>query len=429
MSKYKFFIFKDYVFNVDTKTLEFTYSYDDVLDFKEVFKFDFNFIDYSDAALEVAIQIVFFLVGVSYYKMYLAPEILVRKGQIDNDLAEFLSETYQKGLREFFYVNKLDPLSKVEFPVNSEPLSPVQASQSEGSLVGLGGGKDSLVSIELLRNQGKVASWSLNHKTQLEPLVKKVGLDHFWVERQIDPKVIELNAEDALNGHIPISAIFSSIGLVVATLSGYKDIVMSNENSSNEPSLVLDGVEINHQYSKSLEFEKSFQDLIKRLFNDQIRYYSLLRSMSEIRISEIFAKNYFDKYQNVFSSCNRAFRHSEDKIFWCGECSKCAFIYLVFSLFIDEPKLNKLWGGKNLLKDPGLEQTYRKLLGIASAKPLDCVGEIQESRYAMTKAQAKYPELNKYQFEMTDGYDYRALAANSLPSDINELMDRVLAQL
>jgi hypothetical protein len=429
MSKYQNFIFKDYDFNKDSKELKLSYSYDDDLEFSEIYKFDFNFVDYDEAALTRTIELLFFMAGVSYYKMYLSPNILVNKGSIDDPLASFLSKTYENGLKEFLYVNKLDLNYKVNFPVNSTELNQINVSSNNGKLIGIGGGKDSLVSVELLRDLENTASWSLNHKAQLKPLIDNIGLSHFWVDRIIDPKVIELNKQDALNGHVPISAIISAASLITLVLSGYRDSVVSNENSANEPTMVIDETEVNHQYSKSLKYEKDLQEYLHSNFNDSLRYYSLLRPYSELRIAEIFSKIGFEKYKASFSSCNRAFRHNEDHMFWCGECPKCAFTFLALTPFIERSDLEELWPGKNLLLDPSLEVTYKQLLGIDGDKPLDCVGEIKESRSAMRLAQDIYPELVKYVFDIPSDYDYKTEAPHSMPEDIYVGIKSKLAEL
>ena len=46
----------------------------------------------------------------------------------------------------------------------------------------------------------------------------------------------------ALNGHVPISAIISSVGVIVAILTGRRDVVVSNEQTANEPTLKYKGV-------------------------------------------------------------------------------------------------------------------------------------------------------------------------------------------
>ncbi len=422
MSKYQQFIFKRYSFDPSTKTVELEYGFDDALTFTERLKFDFDFIGYDAAALDRAVQQLFFMAGVSYYKAYLPSAIEVKAGQLDEVAAAFYNQTYQNGLGEFFYVNKLDPLIAVNFPANSDSLTPVAAEPASGLLVGIGGGKDSLTTVELLRDKfPDMATWSLGHRDQLTPQVERIGLPHYWVERSIDRQIIDLNAADALNGHIPISAIIACVGTIVAILSGKRDVVVSNEQSANEPTLTYLGVAINHQYSKSQAFESAYQALLKRNFGDSSRYYSSLRPLSELYIAELFAKRGFEKYHDVFSSCNSAFRQGEHHLFWDGTCPKCAFIFLVLTPFIERPQLEALFSGKNLLLDPSLAETYKNLIGIAGDKPLECVGEIKESRAAMRLAQRQYPEL-AYDFELPADYDYRQLMPHNMPADVADAL-------
>jgi hypothetical protein len=310
-------------------------------------------------------------------------------------------------------------------------LSPISNRWSKpGQLISIGGGKDSLVSVELLRQHRQdIATWSVGHRPQLEPLVKQVGLPHLWVERTWDRYLLEHNAKGAYNGHVPISAIFAGVGTVVSVLSGYQDIVMSNEGSANEPTLRYQGVEINHQYSKSLEFEVDYQNILYHLFGDNIRYYSLLRPFSEVYIAKLFSQIGFDKYKDTFSSCNQAYTHESNHMFWCGECPKCSFIFLALTPFVDRAALEFLWHGKNLLLDPNLEVIYRQLLGIEGDKPLDCVGEIKETRAAMRLAQSIYPELSRYQFELPDSYDFKTLGEHRMPDDLFRQITQTIATL
>lgn len=419
MSTYRQFIFKDYNFKKDVNILTLRYSLDGQLNFTETYTFAFDSVDTpNDAALDRACNLLFLLAGVSYYKTYIPPEIVVKKGSVDASLKSFLDKTYQKGLGEFFYVNKLDPQNPINFPITSDELGQVSSPGAGGQLIGIGGGKDSLVTAELLKNQPKVATWSMNHQTQLEPLVTKIGLPHFYVEREWDKQLLELNTQGAYNGHVPLSAILAAVGSIVAVLTGYQDVVVSNESSASEPNLHYQGVAINHQYSKSLEFETDFQAILTQSFGDNVQYYSFLRPLTELRIAELFAQIGFEKYQSVFSSCNRAFTHDSHHMFWCGECPKCAFVFLALTPFVERTKLETLFHGKNLLLDSSLESTYRALLGIEGDKPLECVGEVKESRAAMKLAQTTYPELTKYQFELPDNYDFRALSTHAMPTEL-----------
>jgi len=245
MSKYQNFIFKDYDFNIQTKTLRLYYGYDGLIEFCESYKFDFDFSTYDDVELDKALQSLFFMAGVSYYKAYLATNIVIDKGNINKASAEFLSKTYQRGLGEFFYINNLDPNHVINFPFNDFETPISEPSTKSGMLVGVGGGKDSLVSIEVLRKNGhNITTWSLGHRSQLEPLVDKIGLNHLWVDRQWDRTLLEHNSGDAFNGHVPISAILSCVGTVVSVLSSKQQAIVSNENSANEADLIFKGLEI-----------------------------------------------------------------------------------------------------------------------------------------------------------------------------------------
>lgn len=421
MNVYTHFVFSSYKFDMINKTLSLNYMFDDKLSFTESYRFNFAFDPRLNLkALDRAFQNLFFLAGVSYFKAYPTNSVVVKTGKIDQQTADFLNTTYQKGLGEYFYLNKLDPKTPIKFPVNIKNVAVTYAA-GEGLLIGVGGGKDSLVSIEMLRSQPKVATWSLNHRTQLEPLVNRSNLPHFWVERTIDKTLLDLNKKDALNGHIPISAIIGCVGTIVSILTGYQDHVVSNEQSANEPTLHYEGVAINHQYSKSSDYEQAYQKLLKHHFGASQRYYSFLRPLSELRIAELFTTVAFEKYKKEFSSCNRAFVLSSDSMSWCGVCSKCAFTFLMLTPFIAREKLEKLWG-KNLLLDPKLERTYKQLLGTEGDKPLDCVGEIKESRTAMQLAQAIYPQLVKYHFDVPASYDFRALFPHDMPDDIYQVL-------
>lgn len=432
LSPYKQFIFESYEFVRDTKTLKLFYSFDGDLVLSETYRFDFEYAQYDEGVLDRAVQLLFFMAGCSYYKKYIPKEIAVRSGSLDPLLAEFFTKTYEQGLGEFWFINKLDPRTPIIFPTTTQKLEPVVSENpGNGMLVGIGGGKDSLVSVELLRGHvPDVATWSVGHRQLLHPLVERIGLPHYWVERTWDPKLLELRKEGALSGHVPISGVIGCVGIVTAVLAGKQDVVVSNEQSANEPDFEYQGVPINHQYSKSQAFEAAFQDVLQHVFGDQLRYYSFLRPLSELHIAEIFSKTSFEQYSSVFSSCNRSFVHTSDHVSWCGACPKCAFTFLMLTPFVARERLERLWGGKNLLLDPALEPLYRQLLGIEGGKPLDCVGEIKESRSAMREAQKIYPELTeKYQFTLPDDYDFRRIYGHHMPPEVYDVFTQSLAEI
>lgn len=428
--QYQTFHFVGYQFDDASKTLRCTYAFDDVVQFSETYTFNFDFVAFDYNQLDRALQNLFIMAGISYYKAYLAPTIQTNQLPLDALRAAFFAEVYQKGLGEFFYVNQLDPTTSIPFVANSaEPLPPITTAVQDGLLIGLGGGKDSLFTLEALRDDTKrMATWTLGHAEQLAPMVQRTGLPHLQVERTIDPSLLEHNKLGARNGHVPISAIMATVGTVVGVLAGYNTAIVSNEHSANEPTLTYNGVAINHQYSKSQDFETAYQNLLQADFAGSVQYLSFLRPLSELLISELFVKLALDTYRDVFSSCNRAFVQSSTSMSWCGQCPKCAFTFLMLTPFADPSVVQGLFGGRNLLTDPNLHATYQQILGIAGDKPLECVGTILESRVAMQMATKVYPELaDKFVFDAPPAdYNYKAMQPSNLAPEYTRAIQHAL---
>jgi hypothetical protein len=423
MTKYKSFIFKQYLFDSSSQTAEFTYAYDDELFFTEKITFNTNSFTYNKNALDISLKNLFLIAGVSYYKAYLAKKIIIEPFSINKKTADFFAETYQRGLREFFYVNGIPVNTEISFPYDNidENSMSNDSNETKGLLIGIGGGKDSLVSIECLKKSGmdQLATWSMGHKNQLQPLVERIGLKHYFIDRKIDKKLLNLN--DAYNGHIPISAILACAGTTLSVLTNKQDVIVSNEWSANEPTIVVNNETVNHQYSKSIEFEKDYQQLLKRQFNNNHRYYSLLRSFNELKITKMFAANGFDKYKDVFCSCNKAFRQDQNNTSWCLKCPKCCFVFLSLSPFVERKDLELVFKGNPLI-DANNDHIYRELLGETNKKPFECVGTVGESRWAMDSILNQYPELQ-------GRFDYVQAEANNenkttdlIPEDIKNII-------
>jgi hypothetical protein len=271
--------------------------------------------------------------------------------------------------------------------VNSvEQLPPVEVDLPERALVAMGGGKDSLVSLELLRNaQLAVQPVCVGASELIGNTVKAAGLPLIRIERELSPALKEMNEAGALNGHVPVTAINSAILLCASLLYGYRWIVLSNESSADEATLTNDaGQPVNHQYSKGLEFEKNFRAIIEQQVSTGIEYFSLLRPFKEITIARRFAG--LSKYHEVFSSCNRNFHLDGSRIEgrWCGLCPKCRFTSLVLAPFLSPDELTAILG-KNLLADPGQEEGFRALCQLGVEKPFECVGTVGESRSSIMK--------------------------------------------
>ena len=89
MSQYKSFIFKEYSFNSSLQLAEFTYSYDDILFFTEKITFNTQLENYNEQQLNIALQDLFIMSGISYYKAYLPDTIIIEPFELNKERANF----------------------------------------------------------------------------------------------------------------------------------------------------------------------------------------------------------------------------------------------------------------------------------------------------------------------------------------------------
>ena len=395
MQSYDRFIFDSFTYDPDLRTIVLRYSLDNEVKFEEKLILpDLPLaIDVNDPRLDAALFALHILGGVSYYKTCLPKEIEVWSGTMTPRQAAFYNEVYEKGLGEFFYKNKIDFRGLVKFPFkeDAEPTAPKDMAMDDTwpvtTLVPIGGGKDSIATIELLK-KAKVPVTLL--RLVSHPLIEKqaeiANLPLIKVERHLSPLLFALNEQGALNGHVPITAYLSAVSVIVALLYGQKAIALSNERSADYGNTEYLGMTINHQWSKGVEFERAFQQEITEMIDPTLQYFSLLRPLSELGIASIFGKA--RHFHDVATSCNTNWRIVREKPRdkWCRACPKCAFAFAILSAFIEEQKLVDLFGG-NLFDDPALLPTFRELLGLEGIKPFECVGTPEETKAALYLAQ------------------------------------------
>ncbi|MGY1520719.1 UDP-N-acetyl-alpha-D-muramoyl-L-alanyl-L-glutamate epimerase [Luteimonas sp. A482] len=354
------------------------------------------------AAAERALQLLHLVAGVSYYKAAVPPEIRIESYAIDAATAGLLEDVYVHGLGEFAYRNGLDLHGRISFP--AEKPSPSRGGLGgdgvliddlrHHALVAIGGGKDSLVSIEALRALGveQTVTW-IGGSQLIRACAERTGLPTLNIGRQLAPELFDYNRQGAWNGHIPVTAVNSAILAFAAIVLGVDQVVFSNERSASYGSLILapDGSitgEVNHQWSKGWAFEQAFAAHLRSHVAGELRYYSLLRPLSELAVARQFAK--IDRYDAHFSSCNRNFHLLGERPVnrWCGVCPKCHFVFLALAPFMPKPRLVGIFG-RNLLDDLAQVAGYDALLEYRDHKPFECVGEGRESRAAMAALAAR----------------------------------------
>jgi hypothetical protein len=365
------------------------YSLDD-RSFVEVVRLPTD-LDWAQPAVAAAARILFLLSGISYYKTGAPPVIDLGQTPVTTAEIAFLREFYVQGLGEFSYVNDL-PLDDLKI-VGGRPdlVRPVAWEHAEERpLIPFGGGIDSVVVTELTKKRLPDSSLFIaGHYGPIEATAAVTGLPIVRATRTLDPQVLRSRELGFLNGHVPVTGILSAIAVLAAVLDSRTSVIMSNEWSASSPTLEVDGHGINHQYSKSLDFEAGFRRLLDGALPG-LRYFSALRPYSELWVAERFAA--LPEYHPVFRSCNRAF-HVDPAMRatgWCGECDKCAFIDLILSPFMSADQLRTVFGGIEPLDRADLLPRFRGLLGdTASTKPFECVGDVGECRVALEMAAAR----------------------------------------
>ncbi|MCC6756340.1 MAG: endonuclease domain-containing protein [Arenimonas sp.] len=335
-------------------------------------------------AVQAALRTLHLIAGVSYYKAAVPETIVLDSYAIDADTAALLTGIYENGLGEFAYRNGLSLRGRIRFPVSDAAETPAPAlGLMRHALVAIGGGKDSLVSIESLRRLGvpQTVTW-IGSAPLIRSCAERTGLPLYNISRTLAPELFAMNAQGALNGHIPVTAVNSAILALAAVLHGFDQVVFSNERSASYGSLIEGTGEVNHQWSKGWDFERGFAAHAKRHIAADLNYYSLLRPFSELAVARQFAKT--DFYDAHFSSCNRNFHILGERPAqrWCGVCPKCHFVFLALAPFMPKPRLMTIFG-RNLLDEPAQTAGFDALLEYREHKPFECVGEGRESRAAM----------------------------------------------
>jgi hypothetical protein len=372
-------------------------------------------------AVARALRLLHLVAGVSYYKAAVPPEIIVEGEPLDEALAALLHAVYRNGLGEFAYRNGIKLDGRIRFPSSGTvPAAAPDASvDPQRAFVAIGGGKDSLVSIEALRAAGvdQTVCW-IGGSQLIAACAARTGLPTLNIGRQLAPQLFEFNRQGALNGHIPVTAVNSAILVLAAVLHGAGQVVFSNERSASYGSMIPGTGEVNHQWSKGWEFERLFGEYVEDSVARGLHYYSLLRPLSELSVARLFART--DRYDAHFSSCNRNFHILGERPAnrWCGQCPKCHFVFLALAPFMSKPRLVGILG-RNLLDDPEQAGGYDALLEYQDHKPFECVGEGRESRAAMA-ALAQRPEwredvlVRRFAREIQPQLDAGALAVEPL---------------
>ncbi len=406
--KHPIFTYEKYEIADQDDKLTITYFFhlgEDIV-FTPVWEFKKKHTDRDDSEEETLHRLAFHLGMVelvSYWKCACSPLVRIKAGYIDAEQVNWWKQQYYLGLGEFFYTNgietdldrfmRMEAVGETDFSraagrglhgakagsAAAEGRSEVlRNSEKSGCLIPIGGGKDSIVTLELLADRkNSNLCYMINQKEASQRCAAMAGYaeeEVLIVNRSLDKLLLALNREGYLNGHTPFSAIVAFSSVLAAWLYDKKYVVLSNEASANESTVA--GTAVNHQYSKSFRFEKDFTDYEKKYIGSRVFYFSLLRPFAELQIARFFAAQ--EKYHKIFRSCNVGSKGD----LWCGHCPKCLFVYIILSPFISLPRLEEIFG-VDMLNDESLIPVFDKLVGVVPEKPFECVGTCDEANTAV----------------------------------------------
>lgn len=372
----------------------------------------------------------------SYWKLVCAPKIKIQAGHLTRTQVSWWQKLLVNGMGEYFYKNSIDFTKSdfVHWDIDSPRAFPSsRITVSDTFLVLQSGGKDSLLVQRILAEQQKHIS--LFHEQTAFENTGFLPVDNVQIVavRHLDPLLLKLNHQGYLNGHVPYSAYLAFLSLLVSAVTQSKYIVAGNEKSTEEPNVKMGPRSVNHQYSKTYEFEADFRKYVTDFLTPDISYFSLLKPLYELQIAYLVAQD--PESVSRFTSCNRY--KSSGK--WCGKCPKCLSIFLLFSPFCRVDQMVGIFG-TNLLEKETLLPLFTSIVDPAKTKPFECVATFTENQVAayllMTlylKSQHPLPVLLKYfqKHLFPKRSDWDALAntllnqydkRNFLPKDLNKIL-------
>ena len=361
----------------------------------EILKKNFNFKSITSKQVQNIVFSLGMVEAISYLKATCSPQFFIKCGKLNEFQEKWFRKLYYIGLGEFRYRNniKIDEKDLVNFISEGEEIHVEKSSEDlKGIVIPIGGGKDSNVTLELLKDYKEDSLvFRIGSKKVSTECARLAGYENdqiIEIKRTIDKNLLDLNAQGFLNGHTPFSAIVAFATYLCSYLIGKKYVALSNEDSANETNVA--GENINHQYSKTIEFENDFREYADKILKCNVEYFSMLRPISELQIAYLFSR--YEKYHEVFKSCNVGSK--TEPWHWCCSCPKCLFVYSILSPFLYKEKLVNIFG-EDLFKKEKLLKTFIELCGYGETKPFECVGTYGEVRYAISKTIEKLENNNE----------------------------------
>jgi hypothetical protein len=387
---------------------------------------------FQKLARYIAVSDSIYTFGLDYY------DTIVVEFPFSQDEIEFFEKTMFYGLAEFRYVNDIDMRKQVRIvSTASEQKQTVRNEDgkiktSQDAFVLNGGGKDGVVAIDIATHIGlTIELFSSGDASSRRDIAQESGLSSVLVDRITDGYV---KSHAKYKGHKPMSLYVAFVSARAAYLYEKSYVISANEYSASFANLEKDGVEVNHQYTKSADFERQLTDFMLHQ-GLPVKYFSITRQLYELQVLKIFAEQN-ESYHNVFLSCNEGMEEGV----WCKKCPKCAFVIGAMYLF-NPTSSRRVWGEPEQVFDEVLTGQVVELVN-PDIKPLECIGTTGENRFLVRQLlEGKIITLtqnqrNIYESYISGGHDTfgeddlaNLHGQNNAPPELGKKIDDVIKRL
>jgi hypothetical protein len=259
-----------------------------------------------------------------------------------------------------------------------------------------GGGKDSLVGMSLLEGGGvDYDAFVYSHSTYgrgshqhdlIDGLLRHCAhgrLHRGWViDDALDSPAAQVHPEFGIERMIAAETVSSYwTALPVALQHGYTQVALGITKSTDEHNLTWDrtGEDINYLWGMSSKAEDLLHDYIRAHLATNVAMFHILRPMYDITVFTLLNER-LDAVPDTHS-CAQVKP-------WCCRCAKCIYVWMNYVAWLPEPVVADTFS-VNLFELPENRTILRKMLGLESYKPTDCVGTVSEARLAFLLCRLK----------------------------------------
>ena len=251
-NKYENFYYNSYKVyeDYDEIVLEFEYEVPGLVKYNpksSILKKNFIFKDINTDYVKNMVFNIGLVELISYWKATCSKNVYINCGNINNEQINWWKKLYFNGLSELFYRNNIK--TDIDSFMNIIPNSEIEEfnydnidEEYNGYIVPIGGGKDSVVTLETLKiDKNNDYALIINPKPVTLECARLAGLSNdniIEIKRTIDSNLIDLNSKGFINGHTPFSSMLAFYSYLTSYLLVKKYIALSNENSANESNII-----------------------------------------------------------------------------------------------------------------------------------------------------------------------------------------------